>query len=363
MPCPVTDTPSCFKEQRYKFLKAIHNKGYFPLNSDWYKAYNTTSILLGSPEAASKFLNERMGFVGIHYDGRSDGECYVIFDENDAKIVDHVMFSIAPAAKEQRLLNDEEKTEARAKLESTTPIDVKENQITKEEGKTISATANEWAEKNIPEPRGYNTEAGKVFIDKRSVKDSVSHGVGQAKLDAITSLVDGFENATYMGSMTDSNGIDLGNHYFAYPINYKGAKNYVFCRTREDENTHRLYVHEVFLESELKKDAHHTAASEKPHGGILLYRDILSDVLNAKVQQNSESATENENNLYSVTPQQDAAYMDAVSRGDMETAQRMVNEAAKRAMPDTKVVDENGNPMVVIHRSPNVVSKSKDTSF
>lgn len=47
----------------------------------------------------------------------------------------------------------------------------------------------------------------------------------------------------------------------------------------------------------------------------------------------------------------DAPYLDAVERGDMETAQRMVLEAAKRAMPNTKVVDENGNPRVVYHGS------------
>lgn len=47
----------------------------------------------------------------------------------------------------------------------------------------------------------------------------------------------------------------------------------------------------------------------------------------------------------------DAPYLDAVERGDMETAQRMVLEAAKRAMPNTKVVDENGNPKVVYHGS------------
>lgn len=47
--------------------------------------------------------------------------------------------------------------------------------------------------------------------------------------------------------------------------------------------------------------------------------------------------------------ERDAEYMEAVESGDMEKAQRMVNEAAKRAMPDTKVVDENGNPLVVYH--------------
>jgi CobQ-like glutamine amidotransferase family enzyme len=60
---------------------------------------------------------------------------------------------------------------------------------------------------------------------------------------------------------------------------------------------------------------------------------------------------------FSVTAQEDAAYMDAVNRGDMETAQRMVNETAKKAMPNTKVVDENGNPLVVYHGTPIRVSK------
>lgn len=54
-----------------------------------------------------------------------------------------------------------------------------------------------------------------------------------------------------------------------------------------------------------------------------------------------------------ITPEMDATYLDAVERGDMETAQRMVMEAAKLAMPNTKVVDEDGNPKVVYHGTPN----------
>lgn len=52
-----------------------------------------------------------------------------------------------------------------------------------------------------------------------------------------------------------------------------------------------------------------------------------------------------------ITPQMDADYLAAVEAGDMETAQRMVLEAARLAMPNTKVVDENGNPKVVYHGS------------
>ena len=68
-----------------------------------------------------------------------------------------------------------------------------------------------------------------------------------------------------------------------------------------------------------------------------------------------ETLAEEQDNarLSVITPAMDKDYMDAVEAGDMETAQRMVNEAAKLAMPNTKVVDENGNPKVVYHGSPN----------
>lgn len=55
--------------------------------------------------------------------------------------------------------------------------------------------------------------------------------------------------------------------------------------------------------------------------------------------------------LSPVTTAKDAAYMDAVRRGDTETAERMRQEAVSRAMPSTKVVDENDRPLKVYHGS------------
>lgn len=57
----------------------------------------------------------------------------------------------------------------------------------------------------------------------------------------------------------------------------------------------------------------------------------------------------------------DAPYLEAVERGDMETAQRMVMEAAKLAMPNTKVVDEDGNPKVVYHQTNASVYINRET--
>ena len=60
--------------------------------------YGTISSYLGSDKEASQFLHS-LGYVGISYPaefrtgGRSDGaKNYVIFNENDAKIVDHIEF-------------------------------------------------------------------------------------------------------------------------------------------------------------------------------------------------------------------------------------------------------------------------------
>lgn len=54
------------------------------------EAYKYLSLVLGAKQA-SLLLNEA-GFVGIHYNGHIDGECYVIFNEKDAKITEHVRF-------------------------------------------------------------------------------------------------------------------------------------------------------------------------------------------------------------------------------------------------------------------------------
>ena len=49
-----------------------------------------------------------------------------------------------------------------------------------------------------------------------------------------------------------------------------------------------------------------------------------------------------------VSPEEDKAYMEAVERGDMETAAKMVREVAGRAFPNTKV-EYNGVPRVIFH--------------
>ena len=55
------------------------------------KIMKNLSKILGSAKAASEFM-KKAGFVGIKYNGRIDGECFVIFNEADAKITGHTEF-------------------------------------------------------------------------------------------------------------------------------------------------------------------------------------------------------------------------------------------------------------------------------
>ena len=89
-------------------------------------------------------------------------------------------------------------------------------------------------------------------------------------------------------------------------------------------------------------------ADGKPYADII--QSVIQSLYSGEYNDTTGLAERDEAISFSViTPQMDADYLAAVERGDMETAQRMVIEAAKLAMPNTKVVDENGNPKVVYH--------------
>ena len=184
---------------------------------------------------------------------------------------------------------------------NSAPIEVAEKQIVKSDGITARDAAMAWADVHLPVQ--VSTRFGIVEINRASVKDSLGHGFSQKKLDAITSLPEGMKSAAFIKAEKDFDGSDIDNGYFCYPIMYQGERQVVFCRARRDVNSNKLYVHEVWMEDEIKGIPLQTAAkflNSKPHGGNALYKSILADFLN-----NSNTAS--------------------------------------------KVVDENGEPLVVYH--------------
>ncbi len=177
---------------------------------------------------------------------------------------------------------DWEAVQRREQLENTPRVKIKVGTFVQTEGESVQETAKKLFKKAVQK----DTVVGQITIDERSAKDSLEHGYGQKKLDVLVTLQNDFDNAVYLGSAKDFDGNDLTNHYFAYPVNYDGELNYVFCRAREDKHQNRLYVHEVFLASELneKGDTLQTGSPSNgrpQHGGIALYKNILQEILNA----------------------------------------------------------------------------------
>lgn len=193
-------------------------------------------------------------------------------------------------------MSDAEKYERGERLRNAPAVDVASNQIVKTDTLSARKAAEKWWDEYVGQPLFFDTEVGSVCIDKSSIKDSLSHGYRQEKLDAIASLPNGFKNATYIGSLNDFKRSGVTNHYFVYPINYNGQRRYVFCRTMSDNNKNRLYVHEVFMENTINEsDTLQTIASAsldgELHGGVALYKAILKNILDAaKVAENSETS-------------------------------------------------------------------------
>lgn len=77
------------------------------------------------------------------------------------------------------------------------------------------------------------------------------------------------------------------------------------------------------------------------------FRDWMEREANRRVD--NATYQDNTNDTGAAAENNDREYFDAVERGDMATAGKMVKEAAQRAMPDTKVVDEEGKPLVMWH--------------
>ena len=229
-----------------------------------------------------------------------------------------------------RLMSDEEKERRGVLLKEVHAIEVAENQITATKELTARKSAERWWDENVAEPLFYDTEAGEVEINKTSIENSLAHRYGQMKLDAITSLPSGFENAVYLGTLPDSRERGVVDHYFAYPILYKGKLCYVFCRAMQDANKNSLYVHEVFVADKIKEGNTLQTAASKPHGGISLYKNILANVLDfdkdvsVGKDKQSSSPTKKETRAFTPSSKEDGEDL-------FEYAERVVEEQKRKA--------------------------------
>lgn len=93
-----------------------------------------------------------------------------------------------------------------------------------------------------------------------------------------------------------------------------------------------------------------TYLNDNPDKLLTLIKDIAGFVATGEYHDNvgAYDVRYSGNNTY-VTAAQDRMYSDAIRRGDTQTLEQFVSDAAHAAMPDSKILDEDGNLMVVYH--------------
>lgn len=137
------------------------------------------------------------------------------------------------------------------------------------------------------------TKIGTVKITARGIKNSLSHGMSQAKIDATFTLSDGLKNAAYMGSLPDKDGKPIINHFFAFKANYEGKPYIVVCRARETTTADNFYVHEIYLKEDIEKAEQSVSRdlvkNRRSWGPALLYTSIIRHFLSGRnIEENSE---------------------------------------------------------------------------
>ena len=159
--------------------------------------------------------------------------------------------------------------------------------------------AAEWVKNN--HQTDAKTIIGNVIINKKSVVRDMHHGEPSdkyIKLQTLPAIKSVLEKGVYIGYEKDFNGENIDNHYFAGKVQYGDEDKIIFCRVRETAgDTNRFYVHEVFTDEEIKKEADNavTDGSLPLLIGKPLYKFILQDVLNVKDKtENISNVTDKE---------------------------------------------------------------------
>lgn len=134
------------------------------------------------------------------------------------------------------------------------------------------------------------------------------------------------------------------SHTYAGKVLYDGEPRIMAVVVRFSENDNRYKTHKVFLPdgSVLDLENNKAEAAHTPAG--INQQEYTSSASEKSIpQQNKGSKSQRS------IQETDAEYMQAVNSGNTEEAQRMVDQAAETAMPNSKVRDKTGKLLKVYH--------------
>jgi len=161
-------------------------------------------------------------------------------------------------------------------------IAVKSEVIKANQEGTAIENARKWAE--IHKQVITRNDIGDVIFNGSGVKDSLSHGFGQRKLDAVQAVPEAIKLGRIVKISPDYDGKPQKNIIIMAPIQIDETNSILVVRlVKNVGDDTRFYVHEVVDMPRKKKKGNTIRPSAldltaRPQGGITLYSNILHDI-------------------------------------------------------------------------------------
>ncbi len=109
---------------------------------------------------------------------------------------------------------------------------------------------------------------GKVILGKRSVKDSIAHGLSRKKAAAFAAVPDVLTKGMIVERQENWKGRGYDSLSIVAPVRIGRSEYVALAVVRQDVNSSRFYLHEVFLKEKLQRDAFKTEALTTENGAL-----------------------------------------------------------------------------------------------
>ena len=263
-----------------------------------------------SPSQAAQWTSDMLneaGFVGIHYNGQRDGECYVIFNENDAKITDHYRFRRTTAEEREKIIEKANKYGLWMHTPDGTPTTLSEeawiaartigfkaeygdwekasngrwlignhyveelsgNEFEKSETSLIDMVANYYEREH--HGCAFRNGIGYVSLSKRTVKDSMAHfSLYRDRVAAFKAVPEVIKRGVQIDGETEWKGRSYDSLTISAPISI-GGEGYictVIVKLVGEDSHGKFYLHKIDLQKNLREELSENNTSENTLGEI-----------------------------------------------------------------------------------------------
>ncbi len=236
-------------------------------------------------------------------------------------------------------------------IPDTINTDIQNNKIALRDAKAITTVNDtEFAKSEIPlsdqveayfnsiNNNAYNDVIGDVELNARSIKDDLAHGIGRVKAITFKVVPDVISKGKIVAYEKNWKNRNYDSVVIAAPVNVRDSNGVdteymvgIIAKRDDSRDMQRFYVHEALLikkDELLFKTRGVSQGNQKPSNSSSSIYNILQEIVNGKSLQKKETTQ------YSIST---------------DNQGRTLSKEQQDYFKDTKVVDDNGNLLVIYH--------------